>query len=476
MSTTNGNVYKWSFIDRASIAAINFGVNIALARMLTDADFGLLAMIAIFTAVAADLSSCGMSDGLVHKANPTADDYSTVFVFNAGLGLLFGLAFIFGAPLVAAYFHHDELVGIMRVLGVCFFFQTMSYVQETRLRKLLKMKTICIVRVAATLTASGLGVVAAALGYGYKALVCSQILLSFFFFLYYTLASRWFPKVRFSRQSFKELFGYGVHLMIGYVTSIVGKNINMSVLGRINPSASFSGVYFQGAKLANVPFNVSDTSLNSPFFVIASNETDPARRTGLIKQMLTTIVSVNAVLLMFALVVAAPGIELLYGDKWLQAIPIFRIMAVCEFMVCMRSFFGTVCKVHARTAFVRNMSFVEVAVQLCLLAVFYRHGIIWIAWTQALGVTVSATIYAIYCSRLMQMRLTAIGGTLLRGAWLQGLAAAVAAAAWLACPAAWPAWLLTGVVTAAYAGTVLAVGEMARPAAYMALRNRLVRK
>ena len=94
-----GNVYKWSFIDRISIALINFGVNIALARMLTADDFGLLAMIAIFTAVAYDISSCGMSDGLIHKSNPTGHDYSTKFVFNSAMGLVFGLSFFLGLHL-----------------------------------------------------------------------------------------------------------------------------------------------------------------------------------------------------------------------------------------------------------------------------------------------------------------------------------------------------------------------------------------
>ena len=65
----------------------------------------------------------------------------------------------------------------------------MSYVQETRLRKQLRMRTICFVRVGATVTVSALGIVAAFLGYGYKALVITQVVLSFFFFLYYTKSS-----------------------------------------------------------------------------------------------------------------------------------------------------------------------------------------------------------------------------------------------------------------------------------------------
>ena len=78
-----GNAYKWSFIDRVSIAVINLAVNLTLVRMLTESDFGLLAMITIFVAIASDLSSCGLSDGLIHKANPTELDYSTVFIFNS---------------------------------------------------------------------------------------------------------------------------------------------------------------------------------------------------------------------------------------------------------------------------------------------------------------------------------------------------------------------------------------------------------
>lgn len=95
----NRNVYKWSLIERITVAILSFGGNIVLTRMLTTADFGLLAMIAIFTAVAYDISSCGMSDGLIHKSNPTGDDYSTTFVFNSAMGLVFGLSFFLGLRL-----------------------------------------------------------------------------------------------------------------------------------------------------------------------------------------------------------------------------------------------------------------------------------------------------------------------------------------------------------------------------------------
>ncbi|MCM1110295.1 MAG: lipopolysaccharide biosynthesis protein [Clostridium sp.] len=471
----NRGVYKWSFIDRVSLALINFGVNIALARMLTPDDYGLLAMITIFIAIAADLSSCGLSDGLVHKLKPTELDYSTVFVFNAAFGLLFGLLFFFTAPLVASYFGHGELVGIMRILGVCFFFQTMSYVQETRLRKMLKMKSICIARVGATITVSIMGIVAAMLGYGYKALVCTQILLSFFLFLYYTVISRWFPAIGFSRKSFKEFFSYGVHLMLAYFASEIGKNINTFVLGRFYSSPSASGVYYQGAKLAAVPFGVTESSLNNPFFVVASNEADKEKQRRLILEMFRTIIGVNGTIILLLLVVAAPAVIMLYGDKWVASIPIFRILALAEFTFCIRSFFQTICKVHGRTVFVRNMGFAEVAVQLLLLMIFCRQGILWIAWTQVGGVFFSAIIYMIFCRRLIRFGLTDYLLTYVRVLWLPAVAALSSLVVLMLTSSIAPVYSCLLVVVT-FAAVFVSVGELAKVPVYLATRKVLLKR
>lgn len=470
-----GNVYKWSFIDRISLALINFGVNIVLARMLTTADYGLLAMIAIFVAVASDLSSCGLSDGLVHKLRPTERDYSTVFVFNAGFGLLFGSLFFFTAPLTAEFFGHDELIGIMRVLGVCFFFQTMSYVQETRLRKQLRMKAICIVRVSATVTVSVMAILAAVNGYGYKALICTQLLLSFFLFLYYNIASRWFPKIDFSVKSFKEFFSYGVHLMLAYLASVIGRNINTFVLGRFYPSPSASGIYYQGAKLAAVPFGVTESSLNSPFFVVASNEEDEATRRTLIMNMMRTIIGVNGILMMFLCVIAGPCIELLYGDEWIGAVPIFRILAVAEFLICTRAFFQTICKVHARTVFVRNMGFAEVALQLLFLLIFYRFGILWIAWTQVLGVAFAAAVYVFYCRKMLQISCLGLLSFFIRTLSLPAVSCMAALIAALCVQGAAP-FVQCAAISVVFAVVFVVAGELSKADLYMSVRKLVLKK
>ena len=394
-------VYKWSFIERVTVSSLNFGGNIILARLLTQADFGLLAMIGIFISIATDLSDCGMSDGLIHKLKPTRKDYSTVFISNAVMGAFFGSLFFFLAPQIAEYFGHGELIWIMRIHGICFFFRTLSYVQETRLRKLLCMKHICIVRISGTVISLALGIFLAINGFGYWALVSTQIFISFFLFVGFLIASRWFPGFVFEFSTFKGFFKYGYHLMLAFLGEITSKNINTFVLGKAYTSSSLSGIYFVGTKLANVPFSISESSLNSPFFAVASNEADKQKRKELILQMFSFLVGCNALILFFMLAISRPAVEFLYGLKWDATVPVLRILVAFEFFNCVKKFFQTVFKIKGITNVIKNLAFVEIIIQLSLLMIFYKDGLEAVALTQVGGVLSSILIYVfIYCKTI----------------------------------------------------------------------------
>lgn len=420
-------VYQWSFIDRASIAVINLATNLVLARLLTEGDFGLLAMVALFTTIAADLTSCGLSDGLIHKHQPTETDYSTVFIFNTAVGMLLGLIAFISAPWLAEYMGHEEIKIIMRIFGISFFFQSMGYVQETRLRKQLKMKEVCFVRVGATLTVSVAAIIIALNGGGYYALICTQILLNFVIFIYYTIASRWFPRLRFDPRAFREFFSFGIHLMLAYLANIVARNINTTILGRFYSSAA-SGIYYQGAKLSSAPYSVSEASINVPFFVVASNEEDPDKQNILVRNMTGTSMTINLTVLTLLFFAATPIIELLLGSKWLNVVPVFRILLFAECCLATKQFFTTLCKVRGKTRFVRNLGFTEVLIQLSLLWIFYKDGILWIAATQVAGVAFSTLVYAFYTSKKLRFfTLRNLVGIGFKSAWNPALAGLITA-------------------------------------------------
>lgn len=467
-------VYKWTFTERITVALLNFGGNIALTRMLTEADFGLLAMIAIFIVIASDLSNCGLADGLIHKLHPTQKDYSTVFVINAGMGLFFGTLFFLGAPLFAEFYRQPALLQIMRVAGVCFFIQCLCGVQETLLRKQLRMRDICLVRIAATASALGLGIFLAAKGFGYWALASTQLFLSVFMFIYYLVTTRWIPKLMFDVKAFRQFFSYGVHLMLSYIGVIVSRNINTSVLGKAI-SSSASGVYYQGAKLGGIPFSITESSLNSPFFVVASNEPDDNKRRNLILDMMLSLMGANAFILSFLLVIASPAVLLMYGDKWAGVIPVLRILAFYEFMAAIKFFCVTICKVYDRTTTARNITFLEITIQLCLLAIFVRGGILWVAWSQTVAVFVALIIYLCLSKRLLCIGLKQLLGIVLSAVSMPAAVGLITLV--VSCSVQdYSVIVRCAVICITYIAVLVAIGETLHPRVYMVWRKKLLRK
>lgn len=397
---SNKGVYKWSAIDRVCNSVITFTGNIIMARLLTPDDFGLLAMVAIFTAIAQNLSGCGMSDGLIHKAEPTERDYSTVFVFNGAFGLLFAIIFTATAHPLSLFFERPQIEGIMYAIAVCFFFQTLSFTQETRMRKNLDMKRMCIVRLSATITSLAVGIILILLGYGYWGLVSTHIFLSFFLFVYYVAISRWMPRIAFYRDSFKEMFGYGIHLMIAFVTVQIGRNINTMVLGKLISPAS-SGIYSQGQKLEEVPYAITESVFNWPFFAVLSNEQRHDERRRLCSQMHTRLWTLNIAIGAFLLLVSWPAFNILYGSKWDAAVPIFRILIVYGIASSMKFFYQSAMKAYNRTKLMRNLTVIEVALQLVLLAIFIRHGLEMVALSQVIATVIICTAHAWFYKKIM---------------------------------------------------------------------------
>jgi len=72
----------WSGIDNVAQYVVTFVVSIVLARLLTPDDYGLLGIVAIFTAICTALINGGFSTALIRKKEVTEEDYNTVFIVN----------------------------------------------------------------------------------------------------------------------------------------------------------------------------------------------------------------------------------------------------------------------------------------------------------------------------------------------------------------------------------------------------------
>ena len=69
----------WSFIDKGGQQFLQLAFGIVLARILLTEDFGIFALLAIFSAMANILQESGFASALIRKSNPDKADFASVF-------------------------------------------------------------------------------------------------------------------------------------------------------------------------------------------------------------------------------------------------------------------------------------------------------------------------------------------------------------------------------------------------------------
>ena len=91
----------WGGMNNGVQQLLGLAFGIILARLLDASDYGMTAMLAIFSVIANELQSSGFKTGLINMKAPTHNDYNAVFWFNILAGAVIYLILFFCAPLIA---------------------------------------------------------------------------------------------------------------------------------------------------------------------------------------------------------------------------------------------------------------------------------------------------------------------------------------------------------------------------------------
>lgn len=309
----------WSAIDNVAQFAVSFIVSIVLARLLSPDDYGLLGLIAIFTAICTSIINGGFSYALIRKKDISDDDYNTAFVVNLVMSLFLYLVIFFCAPLIAMFFGRNELIALTRVSSLGMIIGALSLVQQTRLTKRIDFKTQTKITLIASITSGVIGVVMALLGHGVWALVAqglaSQSLRTVLLWFY----NHWVPKIRFSKSSFNELFGFGWKLMASSVLDTVWKEMYQVVVGKFYSPATL-GQYTRSKQFSQLfSSNLTSVIQRVTYPVLSDIQDDKTRMIAAYRRIIKTTMFITANS-MFALgAISEPLLFCLIGPKWHEA-------------------------------------------------------------------------------------------------------------------------------------------------------------
>lgn len=334
--TTKGIL--WAAIDKFGIVMLQFVINIVLARLLTPNDFGLVGMIMIFIAVSQTLIDGGFASALIQKVNASQTDYSTIFYWNILFSCLLYLGIFLAAPWVAEFFRIEALEGLLRVLGVVVIINALTLVQRTILRKAINFRVIAIVDILSCSASAAVAIYMAYRGCGAWSIVGMQLSNALLSTILFWSMSKWRPMLAFSAHSFRSLFSYGGYLLIANIMQDVCTHIQGVVIGR-NFSASQTGLYSQAKKMDEVASMTLPALLCQVLFPLYSEkQNDKEALVDMLRGNMRMISFVIFPLMMLLIIVANPLFVLLYGDKWVDAVPYFQVLCIGGFFSSLYNF------------------------------------------------------------------------------------------------------------------------------------------
>ena len=306
----------WSLLERFSVQGIMFIVMIIMARILTPEDYGLVAELTIFIAVAQSLVDSGFSQALIRKQDRSPIDNSTVFFFNIVIGFaLYGLFFI-SAPAIANFYGQPELIPLTRVIALSLVINSLVVVQRALLTVAIDFKTQAKASLTAAIISGVIGIIMAYTGFGYWSIVWFQLANYGVSMVMLWILSNWRPTLEYSWKSFRELFSFGSKLALSGIINTVYNNVYLIVIGKIF-KASDLGFYTRAHQFSDFPSsNLTNIIQRVTYPVLCSIQDEDERLRYIYRRFLKMSAFVIFPLMLGLSAIAHPLVLVLLKSQW----------------------------------------------------------------------------------------------------------------------------------------------------------------
>ena len=365
----------WSALDRFGQQSVQFVIGVVLARILMPEEFGLIAMLAIFMAIAQTFIDGGFGQALIQSQSVDRTAECTIFYFNILVGFTaVGLLFL-AAPWIAAFYEQPSLVALTRVLALNLVINAFGIVQTAILTKRMNFKIQLKVGLIATILSGVVGITMAYRGFGVWSLVALSISSNLARTALLWLLHSWRPVWTFNWASLRTLFGFGSMLLLSSLLFVVFRNIYLLVIGKLFTSADL-GFYTRADQMQRLSTdNLSDVVCRVTFSAFSSVQDDKERLKNGVQKAMAIIVLFNFPIMVGLIVVAEPLVHVLLTDKWLPSVPYLQLLCLVGLVHPFHAVNVNVLAAQGRSDLVFKLALFKRALIVISIAVTFRWGI-----------------------------------------------------------------------------------------------------
>jgi O-antigen/teichoic acid export membrane protein len=337
------------FFEQLGFRGISILVAFLLGQFLTPEDFGLVAMMSVFLAIANSAMDSGFMQALIRAKKAPQVDFNTAFYSNLVLGIVSYFFLYFTAPHIADFYNEPRLILLIRIASFAVIINSFKVVQTAKLHRELNFKTQMKASIPAGLISGVVAIILAYLGLGVWALITQMLLASFILTTLLWKLQGWRPTFNFSFASLKNMYSFGGKIFFSSLLHQIFQNIYVVVIAKFF-SATASGYYFFVDKIKMLILHQLVNTIQSVIYpALATIQEDDARLKSGYRKVINVTTFLLFPTLLFLTALAQPMFIVFLPEKWLPAVPYLQLACFASLLYPLHAINLDILKVKGRS-------------------------------------------------------------------------------------------------------------------------------
>jgi teichuronic acid exporter len=395
------NAAWWSAVEIASRSGVQFVVTLVLARLLLPSDFGLIALLLIFTSVGNVLVDSGFGAALIQRQRTTPDDETTVFIFSCAMAAILWALLSFAAPSIANFFHNSHLSMLLRVAAMVLPLGSLGAVPDALLTMRMDFRARTMAQLMGSCSSGVIAIVLALLGLGVWSLIAQLLTAAAVRTIGLWHYSKWVPGGRLNKKSFMSLGRFGNFMLLSSLLNAAYLQLQPLLIGRLFDTRSL-GYYSLAQSSQQAPTALVEGVLSRvglPVFAAIAHQ--PLRLLEVLRPILRLSMFVFVPCMVGITVAAKPLVVLVYGQRWLPAAPILSVLALGGALWPIHVLNLEAIKAQGRSDLFFRLAVIKITLAIAFICAGSLWGPLGIAWAILLASIINAVINTYYSWKLL---------------------------------------------------------------------------
>jgi O-antigen/teichoic acid export membrane protein len=369
----------WKASSQITLQATRLVVALVLARLLAPDDWGLAAMVLVFSGFVIVFTDNALGTALIQRRELHPGDRSTVFWMNATIGLLLAVAGVALSGPLAGFYGEPSVRPLFVAVSLGFLISALGTTQMALLVRDMRFRRLELRQIAATLVGAIVGVTIAVQGFGAWAIVGQQLAEAITSTVLLWCVTPWRPSATFSIGTLRRLGGFAGNVFGQNLVYQAGRNVSGLVIGRSLGAASL-GAYALATTVILIPFTRIAGPLQQVFFPAFSRISEDRARMADMWLRATRLVGAISIPSLVGLCIVAPDfVQVVLGPRWSDATPVIQILAWVGLIQSLQTLSGEVLLALDRSGTLLRYTLIWFVGTVGAVALGLRWGIVGVA-------------------------------------------------------------------------------------------------